>query len=58
MDDISIYGKQGFGNSSGFGRAPALLLVDFVNGFCDPDCFGGGNILDAVNQTRELLTQA
>ena len=58
MDDISIYGKQGFGNSSGFGRAPALLLVDFVNGFCDPDCFGGGNILDAVNQTRELLIQA
>ncbi len=39
-------------------RAPALLLVDFVNGFCDPDCFGGGNILDAVNQTRVLLNQA
>ncbi len=58
MDEIEIYDKQGFGNSSGFGEKPALLMVDFVNGFCDPECFGGGNILAAVDQTRLLLEKA
>jgi maleamate amidohydrolase len=58
MDELAIYNNQGFGNSSGFGERPALLMVDFVNGFCDPDCFGGGNILSAVEQTSVLLKSA
>lgn len=43
MSESDIYRKQGFGNSSGFGVQPALLVVDFVNGFNDPDLFGGGS---------------
>ena len=39
MSELDIYGKQGFGHSSGFGRKPALLIVDFVNDFTDP-CAG------------------
>ncbi|MEY3552972.1 MAG: hypothetical protein RL735_1320, partial [Pseudomonadota bacterium] len=49
------YAKQGFGNKSGFGVAPALVIVDFVNGFNDPDLFGGGNIPEAIEQTKKLL---
>jgi maleamate amidohydrolase len=55
MSGADVYAKQGFGNKSGFGVAPALLVVDFVNGFNDPDLFGGGNIPEAVEQTRKLL---
>ena len=50
-----IYRKQQFGQKIGFGRLPALLVVDFVNGFTDPDILGGGNILDAVEATKPLL---
>ena len=55
MSELDIYAHQGFGNSSGFGERPALLIVDFVNGFTDPDQFGGGNIGPAIEMTRKLL---
>src|SRR6266705_4139756 len=57
-DPFEIYRRQGIGLSSGFGSRPALLIVDFVNGFNDPDCFGGGNIPAAIARTRSLLHEA
>ena len=58
MSELEIYQKQGFGNSSGIGRTPGILIVDFVNGFADPDQFGGGNIGEAIENTRGLLAEA
>lgn len=55
MNELDIYARQGLGHSSGFGQRPALLIVDFVNGFADPEQFGGGNIGPAIEETRELL---
>ena len=55
MSELNIYQKQGFGNSSGIGQSPALLVVDFINGFANPDQFGGGNIGEAIENTWELL---
>jgi maleamate amidohydrolase len=55
MAELDVYRQQGFGNRSGFGRSPALLLVDFVNGFNDPALFGGGNIGTAIANTKRLL---
>ena len=40
--DLDIYEKQGFGNRIGFGEKPALIVIDFINAFNDPDMFGGG----------------
>jgi len=57
-DDLDIYRSQGFGQSVGIGRKPALCIVDFVNGFVDPKIFGGGNITDAVMRTVPLLAAA
>lgn len=58
MSDLDVYTRQGFGNRSGFGERPALVIVDFVNGFADPDQFGGGNIATAIERTSELLSVA
>ena len=58
MSELEIYQKQGFGNSSGIGRRSALLIVDFVNGFANLDQFGGGNIGEAIENTRGLLAEA
>ncbi len=55
MGELDIYQHQGFGHSSGLGSRPALLIVDFVNSFTDPDAFGGGNITEAIEHTRDLL---
>ena len=57
-EDIAVYEKQGFGNRIGFGKKPALLVIDFINGFNDPDAFGGGNIQEAIDNTAKLLAVA
>lgn len=53
--DIDIYQQQNFGHQLGMGNKPALLIVDFVNGFDDPGQFGGGNISEACDNTVGLL---
>jgi maleamate amidohydrolase len=55
MANEDIYRKQTFGQKTGFGKKPVLLVVDFVNGFTDPEVFGGGNIAEAVKATAPLL---
>lgn len=55
MSEAEIYTRQGMGQSLGPGKRPALITVDFVNGFVDPEHFGGGNIAEAVHATVPLL---
>ena len=55
MANDDIYQQQKFGQKTGFGRSSALLVVDFVTGFVDPNLLGGGNIADAVTATVPLL---
>ena len=54
--DLEIYRKQGLGKSLGFGKKPALIIIDFVNGFNDSSIFGGGNIPSAIKKTKDLLS--
>ena len=58
MSEQDIYERQGFGRTTGLGDRIALVLVDFIEGFVDPECFGGGNIAEAVEHTRGLLDLA
>lgn len=55
MNDTDIYRKQQMGGLIGKGRRTALVVVDFVNGFIDPDIFGGGNTLEAAKATVPVL---
>lgn len=50
-----VFVHQSFGQPLGFGKSPALMLIDFTVGFCDPDVFGGGNIRQAVGNAADLL---
>ena len=58
MSELEIYAKQGFAQPVGIGTRPALVIVDFVVGFTDPQHFGGGNIADAIARTKVLLAHA
>lgn len=58
MTDRSVYQRQGFGTALAPKPPYGLLIIDFVNGFADPDSFGGGNIASAIAHTRGLLAQA
>lgn len=55
MSEVAIYQRQGFGAGVHLGSRPALVIVDFVVGFTDPEHFGGGNIDEAVQATVPLL---
>ncbi|NNF23792.1 MAG: isochorismatase family protein [Rhodobacteraceae bacterium] len=55
MDETDIYRKQQMGGLIGKGRRTALIVVDFVNGFIDPNIFGGGNTLEAAEATVPVL---
>jgi maleamate amidohydrolase len=57
-DVHSVYERQGFGNSLTLQAPFGLLVIDFVNGFADPEVLGGGNIGDAILRTQGLLAHA
>ncbi len=47
-----------FGGDAGFGRAPAVLVVDLVEGFTNPESPLGADLDAVVAATRELLDGA
>ncbi len=50
------YKNKGFAVSSGFGKKPALLVVDFIVGFTDPDSPLGGDFSSQLAVTAQLQT--
>lgn len=50
------YESKGFAARSGYGRKPALLIIDFINGFTDPTTPLGGDFSREVAVTGQLLT--
>jgi len=55
---LDIYHEQQFGGRVGFGRRPAVLVVDFFYGCTDPAYLGGGSVGEAVDRTAALLPAA
>jgi maleamate amidohydrolase len=57
-NDVHTYQRQGFGTALELEGPVGLLIIDFVNGFADPEIFGGGNIPQAIANTVPLLAEA
>lgn len=49
------YEQKGFAGRSGYGSKPALLVVDFINGFTDPSTPLGGDFSSQLEVTARLL---
>jgi maleamate amidohydrolase len=56
MNESDIYEQQQLGGVVAKGLHPALIVVDFVNGFIDPEIFGGGNALDAARAAVPVVS--
>ena len=54
-DTLADYQNKGLAERSGFGKRPALLVVDFINGFTDPTSPLGGDFSSEVAATKDLL---
>ena len=52
---LESYRSKGFADRSGYGRSPALLIVDFINGFTDPSSPLGGDFSSELAVTNRLL---
>ena len=51
------YERKGFSARSGYGTRPALLIVDFINGFTDPGTGLGGDYSAELGVTSKLLAE-
>jgi nicotinamidase-related amidase len=57
-DALKIYSRSGIGARVGFGRRPAVLVVDLQNGFTDPASPVGDDLGGVLAATAELLEVA
>ncbi|MEM7253408.1 MAG: isochorismatase family protein [Pseudomonadota bacterium] len=49
------YEEKGLGARVGWGTAPGLIVVDFANGFTDPDSPLGADVSAELTATKQLL---
>ncbi len=59
MDEIietgALYDEDDFGKRTGVGDRPALIVIDLINAFTDPETGLGGDFEDVLTQTERLL---
>ena len=55
---LQDYREKGLAGRVGFGRRPAVLVVDFITGFTDPQSPLGSVLDDEVQATAQLLELA
>lgn len=55
-DAEELYDDNEFGESVGLGEKPALVVIDLINAFTDPESNLGSDVSDVLDQTERLLT--
>lgn len=58
MNEIENMRQRGFGRAVGFGKRPALLVVDFIQGFTDPASPLGAAVDCEIAATNLLIDAA
>lgn len=56
--DAASFAGRGFGNRIGFGRSPALLIIDLLKAFTDRNRPLGADLDDVVAATNQLIDAA
>ncbi|MGC1250559.1 MAG: isochorismatase family protein [Xanthobacteraceae bacterium] len=57
-DDEEFFRQRGFGLKIGFGERPALIVIDMLKGFTDPDMLLGSNLAPQIEAQKPLLAVA
>lgn len=57
-DDLSENYRRAYGKKVGFGAKPALILVDFVEGYFNPDCDLYSGVEDALASALRIRQAA
>lgn len=56
IEDTEVqYDEREFGETVGMGERPALVVIDLINAFTDPDSKLGSDVDDVLEQTARLL---
>ncbi|MEW5420284.1 isochorismatase family protein [Amorphus sp. 3PC139-8] len=57
-DELEFFSKRGFGGAIGFGENPALLVVDIMRAFTDPNMPLGSDLSPQIGHINSLLETA
>jgi maleamate amidohydrolase len=57
-DDEEFFRQRGFGQKIGFGERPALIIIDMIKAFTNPDMPLGANLDSQLAATKPLLDVA
>jgi maleamate amidohydrolase len=59
MQDMdAFFRKRGFSRTIGFGERPAVLVIDIIGAFSNPDLPLGANLDEVIVQTKRILAPA
>lgn len=58
QDDEKFFAQRGFGLKIGFGERPALIVIDMIKAFTNPEMMLGANLDAQIEATRPLLDVA
>lgn len=56
--DKEFFAQRGFGQTIGFGKRPALLVIDMIQAFTHPEAMLGANLDAQISATQVLLASA
>lgn len=57
-DELSFFSERGFGTEIGFGKAPAVLVIDMMTAFTDPTQPLGCNLDNEITAINDVLDAA
>ena len=56
--DEEFFAERGFGMRIGFGARPAIIVIDVINAFTDPEMMLGSNLDDEIAEINRVLDAA
>ncbi len=57
-NDEEFFAERGFGLRIGFGEKPAVIVIDVINAFTNPDMMLGANLDNEIEETNQARCRA